>query len=113
MRISDWSSDVCSSDLIGGLFEVMMRLIGLVIRLAPLAIACFMFNLAALFGWELIGRLSAYVGVVLLALSLHMVVVYSLAVRFLGRMRSEEHTSDFQSQLRISSAVVRLKTKNN
>src|SRR3546814_11631564 len=45
-----------------------------------------MFNLAALFGWELIGRLSAYVGVVLLALSLHMVVVYSLAVRFLGRM---------------------------
>src|SRR3546814_12508420 len=64
----------------------MMRLIGLVIRLAPLAIACFMFNLAALFGWELIGRLSAYVGVVLLALSLHMVVVYSLAVRFLGRM---------------------------
>src|SRR3546814_9156641 len=64
----------------------MMRLIGLVIRLAPLAIACFMFNLAALFGWELIGRLSAYVGVVLLALSLHMVVVYSLAVRFLGRL---------------------------
>ena len=72
--------------MIGGLFEVMMKLIGLVIRLAPLAIACFMFNLAALFGWELIGRLSAYVGVVLLALSLHMILVYSLSVRFLGRM---------------------------
>src|SRR3546814_17946978 len=28
--------------MIGGLFEVMMRLIGLVIRLAPLAIACFL-----------------------------------------------------------------------
>src|SRR3546814_9280364 len=120
MRISDWSSDVCSSDLIGGLFEVMMRLIGLVIRLAPLAIACFMFNLAALFGWELIGRLSAYVGVVLLALSLHMVVVYSLAVRFLGRMspvnffrgsRSEEHTSELQSLMRISYAVFCLKKK--
>src|SRR3546814_1437215 len=54
------------------------------------ALPIFMFNLAALFGWELIGRLSAYVGVVLLALSPHMVVVYSLAVRFLGRMRSEE-----------------------
>src|SRR3546814_1990323 len=85
--------------MIGGLFEVMMRLIGLVIRLAPLAIACFMFNLAALFGWELIGRLSAYVGVVLLALSLHMVVVY----------RSEEHTSELQSLMRISYAVFCLK----
>src|SRR3546814_5582502 len=72
--------------MIGGLFEVMMRLIGLVIRLAPPAIACFMLHLAALFGRELIGRLSAYVGVVLLALSLHTAVVYSLPVRFLGRM---------------------------
>src|SRR3546814_10249630 len=129
MRISDWSSDVCSSDLIGGLFEVMMRLIGLVIRLAPLAIACFMFNLAALFGWELIGRLSAYVGVVLLALGLHMIVVYSLSVRFLGRMspvsffrgsqeamvmaRSEEHTSELQSLMRISYAVFCLKKKRH
>ncbi len=33
-----------------GLFEVTMRLMGLVIRLAPIAIACFMFNLAAQFG---------------------------------------------------------------
>src|SRR3546814_6819855 len=117
MRISDWSSDVCSSDLassadraqaivsgsanqprgmdmlltivpdnivgaaasnsilgvmffalmvgvglvltdsapsrvllrgIEGLFEVSMILIGLVIRLAPYAVFCFMFNLAAL-----------------------------------------------------------------
>jgi len=61
-----------------GLFEVTMRLMGLVIRLAPIAIACFMFNLAAQFGWELLERLSAYVGVVLLALGLQMVVVYSL-----------------------------------
>ena len=52
-----------------GLFDVTMRLIVIVIRLAPLAVACFMFNLAALFGWELLARLSAYVGVVLLALA--------------------------------------------
>ena len=71
---------------IEGLFEVAMRLIGLVIRLAPLAVACLMFNLAALFGWDLITRLGAYVGVVLLALGLHMIVVYSAALRFLGGM---------------------------
>ncbi|MDQ3039501.1 MAG: cation:dicarboxylase symporter family transporter, partial [Pseudomonadota bacterium] len=37
---------------IQGLFEVSMTLIGLVIRLAPYAVFCFMFNLAALFGWD-------------------------------------------------------------
>ncbi len=68
-----------------GLFEVTMRLMGLVIRLAPIAIACFMFNLAAQFGWELLVRLSAYVGVVLLALGLQMVGVYSLLLVFIAR----------------------------
>ena len=69
---------------IEGLFEVSMTLIGLVIRLAPYAVFCFMFNLAALFGWELLARLGAYVGVVLLALAIHMFVVYSLALKFVG-----------------------------
>src|SRR3546814_20645213 len=48
---------------IEGVFEVAMKLIGLVIQLAPIALFCFMFNLAAHFGWDLIVRLSAYVGV--------------------------------------------------
>lgn len=70
---------------IEGLFEVSMTLIGLVIRLAPYAVFCFMFNLAALFGWDLLVRLGAYVGVVVLALAIHMFVVYSLALKFVGR----------------------------
>lgn len=68
-----------------GLFEVTMRLMGLVIRLAPIAIACFMFNLAAQFGWELLVRLSAYVGVVLLALTIQMFGVYSLLIALMAR----------------------------
>ena len=71
---------------IEGLFDVTMTLINLVIRLAPYAVACFMFNLAALFGWDLLARLASYVGVVVLALGIHMVVVYSLAVKYLGGM---------------------------
>ena len=70
---------------IEGLFEVSMTLIDLVIRLAPYAVFCFMFNLAALFGWDLLARLGAYVGVVVLALALHMFVVYSAMLRLLGR----------------------------
>lgn len=67
-----------------GLFEISMTLIGLVIRLAPYAVFCFMFNLAALFGWDLLAKLGAYVGVVVLALALHMFVVYSAALKYAG-----------------------------
>ena len=70
--------------VIEGVFEVSMTLIGLVIRLAPYAVACFMFNLAAIFGVELLLKLGAYVGVVVLALGLHMVVTYGVAVKLAG-----------------------------
>jgi len=73
-------------EVIQGLFEVTMKLINLVIRLAPIAIACLMFNLAALFGWDLLIRLAAYVGVAVGAMAIHMFVVYPLAVWGLGGM---------------------------
>jgi DAACS family dicarboxylate/amino acid:cation (Na+ or H+) symporter len=69
---------------IEGLFDVSMTLIHLVIRLAPYAVACLVFNLAALFGWDLLLRLAGYVGVVVLALGLHFTVVYSLALKYAG-----------------------------
>ena len=68
-----------------GLFDVTMRLIMIVIRIAPIAVACFMFNLAALFGWDLLIRLSAYVGVVVLALAIQMFVVYPILLVTLGK----------------------------
>ena len=70
---------------IEGVFEVSMRLIGLVILLAPIAIFCFMFNLAAQFGWDLIGRLAIYVGVVLLALAIQMFGVFPALLALLAR----------------------------
>ncbi|MEZ5958495.1 MAG: dicarboxylate/amino acid:cation symporter [Hyphomonadaceae bacterium] len=65
---------------ITGIFEVMMRLLKVVISLAPIAIACLMFNLAALFGWDLLARLAAFVGVAVGAMALHMFVVYPIVV---------------------------------
>jgi len=65
---------------ITGIFEVMMRLLRVVISLAPIAIACLMFNLAALFGWDLLARLAAFVGVAVGAMALHMFVVYPIVV---------------------------------
>ena len=43
--------------------------------------------MAVLFGWELLGSLGAYVGVVVLALALHMFVVYSLVLKFAGNFQ--------------------------
>ena len=69
---------------IEGVFHVSMKLITFIIRLAPIAIACFMFNLTSVFGLDLLAKLGAYVGVVLLALGLHMFVVYPLVLRIGG-----------------------------
>lgn len=71
---------------IEGVFEVMMKLINLVIRLAPVAIACLMFNLAALFGWDLLVRLTAFVAVAVGAMAIHMFVVYPICIATLGGM---------------------------
>jgi Na+/H+-dicarboxylate symporter len=70
---------------IEGLFEVSMTLIGLVIKLAPYAVFCLMFNLVAQFGWDLLVRLGAFVLVVLLALAVHQFVVYSLAIWLIAK----------------------------
>ena len=72
-------------DAIEGVFEVAMRLIGLVIQTAPIAIFCFMFNLSAQFGWDLLVKLAAFVGVVLLALGIQMFGVFPLLLRFIAK----------------------------
>jgi Na+/H+-dicarboxylate symporter len=75
-----------TKEVIEGVFEISMTLIHLVIRFAPYAVACLVFNLAAVFGWELLSKLAGYVGVALLAMAIHFFVVYSISVRWLGGM---------------------------
>ncbi len=70
-----------------GLFEVCMHLIGMFIKLAPFAVAAFMFNLTARLGWDVIQSLLWFVVTVLLALAIHGFVVLPLWVRLMGGMR--------------------------
>ena len=63
-----------------------MWLIGWVISLAPAGVAALLFTLTAELGYEILRQLAFYVGVVVLALAIHQLVVYSLAVRLLGGM---------------------------
>lgn len=68
-----------------GLLEVLMTLIDLVLKLAPLGVAALMFSMTARAGTEMMMHLLAYVGVVLLALSIHLFGIYAIAVRCIGQ----------------------------
>jgi DAACS family dicarboxylate/amino acid:cation (Na+ or H+) symporter len=72
--------------VIQGLFDVCMRLIEIVLKMAPIGVAALLFTMTARVGIGVIIQLGAYVAVVLLGLSLHMFGVYSLSVRWLGGM---------------------------
>lgn len=73
-------------EMIQGLNEIVMTLIGLVIKLTPYAVAALMFALTARFGWELLAKLGHYAFAVILALALHMFVVLPIWVRVMGGM---------------------------
>src|SRR3546814_5548836 len=94
MRISDWSSDVCSSDLLG-----LPNLVSGSRFAAPEESEVYEFGLKG--QWDV-----AAVNV----------AVFKQAIKgfqsnvFAGR--SEEHTSELQSLMRISYAVFCLKKKN-
>jgi len=64
------------------LYEITAALIGLVMRLAPYAVFCLVFNNVAQFGSSLLASLGWFVGTVLLGLGLQLFGVYSLLVRF-------------------------------
>src|SRR3546814_3232284 len=121
MRISDWSSDVCSSDLkahaesIGGLFvrvnvsdEASVEA-GLAAAEAAHGVARILVNCAGLApAIKTVGRDNTP----------HPMDVYRkvVEVNLIGTftmIRSEEHTSELQSLMRISYAVFCLKKKTN
>src|SRR3546814_5195262 len=103
MRISDWSSDVCSSDLNGSvLTNDLVAAIIVTIMLIPQSLA-----------YALLAGLPPVVGLYASILPLVAYAIFgtsrTLAV---GPVRSEEHTSELQSLMRNSYAVFCLKKKN-
>jgi DAACS family dicarboxylate/amino acid:cation (Na+ or H+) symporter len=70
-----------------GLYDVVMRLLAVVISFAPVGVFCLLFSLTARLGYDVLRQLGWYVTVVVVALALQQFVVYSLSVRWLGGMR--------------------------
>ncbi len=68
------------------LFEITSKIIDIVMKFAPYAVACLIFTNIARFGIELLGALGWFVVTVLLGLSIHMFGVYSLSVALLSKL---------------------------
>ncbi len=65
-----------------GLFEVCMRIIGFAMLLAPVGVACLGFAVTSTLGFDVVKSLGFYTAVVLLGLALHLFGTYALFLRF-------------------------------
>lgn len=68
-----------------GIYDVVMVVVGLAMRLAPLGVAGLVFALTALLGVEILQTLAWYVLTVLCGLLLHFLGVYSLVIGLIAR----------------------------
>jgi len=72
-------------EMIAGLNEVTMHLIGAVMKIAPFGVAGLLFASFSTLGVDLLGKIAAYVGVVVLALVLHTFGTYSVILRIAAK----------------------------
>ena len=72
------------------LYEISAKIIDIIMKFAPFAVACLLFNNTARFGLDLLGALAWFMATVLVGLALHMFGVYSLSVYFLSRISPME-----------------------
>ncbi|HSK71107.1 MAG TPA: dicarboxylate/amino acid:cation symporter [Pyrinomonadaceae bacterium] len=76
--------------LMESVFAVTSKIIDIIMRFAPYAVACLLFNNIAQFGLDLLQSLAWFVFTVLLGLSLHFFGIYSLSIWFLSRINPLE-----------------------
>ncbi len=72
--------------LLEALGDIVVVIIGWVMKLAPIGVFALIFSVTALFGYDILRKLLWYVLTVLLGLAIHFFGVYSFLVRVLGGM---------------------------
>ena len=73
-------------ELINCGFEVMMKIMMMIIRFTPIGVFCLMTNVVAVNGPQIIGKLALVIGVAYIGYIAHVVIVYGLSVKFLAKM---------------------------
>jgi dicarboxylate/amino acid:cation (Na+ or H+) symporter, DAACS family len=68
-------------------YDVTAKIVDMVMKVAPFAVACLLFTNTARFGLDLLQALGWFIATVLLGLAIHMFGVYSLSVALLSRIR--------------------------
>lgn len=68
------------------LFAITSKIIDIIMKFAPYAVACLLFNNIAQYGFDVVKTLGWFVVTVLLGLSLHFFGVYSLSVWLLSKI---------------------------
>lgn len=76
--------------LMESIFAITSKIIDIIMKFAPYAVACLIFNNIAQFGLDLLQSLAWFVATVLLGLGLHFFGVFSLSVALLSRINPIE-----------------------
>jgi DAACS family dicarboxylate/amino acid:cation (Na+ or H+) symporter len=69
-----------------GLYDIVMKIIAIAMKLAPYGVAALVFSVTARLGVDVVLILGKYVAVVLVGLALHMFGVYSLILKYVVRV---------------------------
>lgn len=77
-------------NLMESVFAITSKIIDIIMKFAPYAVACLIFNNVAQFGLDLLQSLAWFVATVLLGLGLHFFGIYSLSVYFLSKINPLE-----------------------
>ncbi|MBI4864601.1 MAG: dicarboxylate/amino acid:cation symporter [Candidatus Riflebacteria bacterium] len=72
--------------VLDGVNEAIMKIVGMVMEIAPYAVAALIFSTTARFGWGIVATLVSYAACVLTGLAIHQFVVFSILLALLCRV---------------------------
>lgn len=85
--------------LLEGFFDVSMVVIGWAMKIAPYGVACLLFAITSQVGWDILKTLAWFVATALTAMTIQMVVVYPLMLRFIANRNPWQFYKDISDAL--------------
>lgn len=74
------------ANIVDSMNEVVMKVLMMIIKLTPIGVFCLMADVVTVNGAKVVGSLALIVGVAYIGYILHLVIVYSLSIKFLAGM---------------------------